>query len=466
MTSHDEDVSRAFLNAIKDHEMITAGDLVLVAVSGGPDSLTLLHLFNKWKELLGIRIHAACMDHGLRGSISREEALWVGKICEEWGIQYTLSFREEKDIPGLSPQDSARRARRIFLLDTLQKIGGQKIAQGHQADDQAETLLMRMIQGAGIQGMSGIWPVRDVFIRPLLYVDKKLIEEYCGYYGLEPRRDLSNNENNYLRNHIRNELIPLIKAELNPHIAETLGKTASVFQSEHEFLEDYTKSAAAQVLSVGADSVEIRIDLWRNYHIAVQRRIIRCAFRALLDKYERFFDLPPGWDACERVRKLALFSAVGKRVNLPGKITVIKEYNILRFQIDELSSSELISDTCDDVAIPLVIPGITELPDGRQISARILVSNELIEPASDEKLIPWSKVIDQPVLRHRLPGDRICRPGGSSKLKKYMIDIKTPRDIRDKVWVLAVGAVVYWFEGSKFNWPKQESETWLVLRLI
>jgi tRNA(Ile)-lysidine synthase len=475
--NHDEDkVSRAFLDALKAYRMVSPGTVVLAAVSGGPDSLTLLHLFCRWRETLGVKLYAACLDHGLRGDVSREESLWVKAVCESWDVPCILGRWESPSHSGLSPQDAARRERRAFLLKTLEEVGGHCVAQGHQADDQAETLLMRLIQGSGLQGLGGVLPKQGVWIRPLLFVSRVAIEAYCLENGLQPRRDLSNDKNDYLRNRIRHGILPAIRTELNPGIVETLGRTAAVLQDDRRWFESCVDREAEAALFTGSDGIRMKLDVFGGLHPSLQRGLIRRVFRMLLDLSRRNMDSIPGMAACERVRGLALYGREGGTAEISGVMRAYKAYEYLEFRAD-LGTARFDSETPENVeetVVSLAAPGVTDLPDGRRAAVRWAFGPKP-SPAPGEWVVSWPSLDVPPILRHRRPGDYIRLRGGSRKLKKYFIDQKTPRLRRNRLWILA-GAAAH-TDASRIRWienmdpalaadKETGQEIWLILQLL
>ena len=173
-----QDTIAKVCDAINRYKLIVPGELVIAGVSGGPDSLALLHILNRLKNELAFNLHVAHLDHSFRGKEAQEEAVWVKEIAESWGLPCSLARR---DVPalaksrGLSPQDAGRLARKEFFLKLRKELGAQKIALGHQADDQAETLLMHFLTGTGPEGMRGILPANGPWIRPLLFVRREEI---------------------------------------------------------------------------------------------------------------------------------------------------------------------------------------------------------------------------------------------------------------------------------------------------
>ncbi len=217
-----------------EYRMIEPGELVIVGVSGGPDSLALLHLLSTLQEELAFRLHVAHVDHCLRGKEAEEEAAWVQETARRWGLPCTV---KKIDVPalarekGFSFEEAGHLARKNFFLQLRTGLGAQKIALGHQADDQAETLLMHFLVGTGLEGLQGLLPVNPPLIRPLLFLRKAEIESYCQKNGLVPRRDPSNQDNSYLRNRVRNLVLPWLEEKINPNLIATLNRTCLLYTS-------------------------------------------------------------------------------------------------------------------------------------------------------------------------------------------------------------------------------------------
>src|SRR5699024_6346005 len=198
------------LNTINKYNLIESGDKIVIGISGGPDSVCLLHILNRLKDKLDIELYAAHLNHQIRGIEAQKDALYVSEICKEMGIIY---FIKSIDVPkyceenSLSIEEGARKLRYEMFDEIKQKTRSNKIAIGHNLNDQAETVLMRIMRGTGLQGLRGIEYIREnSIIRPLLDIERKDIEQYCEVHNLNPRIDESNLENIYTRNKIRLEL--------------------------------------------------------------------------------------------------------------------------------------------------------------------------------------------------------------------------------------------------------------------
>ena len=228
---------------IEDYRMLSPGDKVVVGVSGGADSIALLNILRGMNDLK-LDITAAHLNHGLRGEEADRDARFVEKAASALGLNYeykkvdTLSYKEEKK---LSLEDAARELRYEFFDEVRQRLKADKVATAHSRDDQAETVLMRLIRGSGLKGLSGISPVsRSYIIRPLLFIGRSEIEEYLKLRSIDWVEDSSNESYEFLRNRVRRELIPALKS-YNPRIVETLARTAEVLKADEELIRAETE---------------------------------------------------------------------------------------------------------------------------------------------------------------------------------------------------------------------------------
>jgi len=226
---------------IRNEEMCPNGSRVLVAVSGGPDSVALLAVLHALQGRLGITLMVAHLDHGLRGEESKQDAQFVRQLCDRLRVEVLIKELGLKKAvarqQGLSLQEYAREARYVALYEMAKERNASKIAVGHTADDQAETVLMWMIRGAGTNGLKGMHPVRGPYIiRPLLGMDRAGIMEYLNSRGFEYRIDSTNGQSLYLRNRIRQDVVPVLK-RFNPNVIQILGRQAEMLREENRYLD-------------------------------------------------------------------------------------------------------------------------------------------------------------------------------------------------------------------------------------
>lgn len=431
---------------IRKYEVISSGDKILVALSGGPDSLALVDILNKIKDELNISIHAAHLNHMFRGEEAAGDANFVKEFCENRRIPVTvesINVKEYMQKTGLSSQVGAREVRYDFLNKTAIKEGCNKIALGHHADDQAETILMNIMRGSGSKGLKGIELVNRQYIRPLLFVRRKEIEEYCQKNNLEPRTDSSNLKDVYLRNKIRHHLIPYLEQDFNPNIVEALNQTAMIIKDEFEYIEDITKDIFNKFI-VKEDNVILFNRLsFNSLATAIQRRLLIRIWTELTGDNR-------GLDFIH-IEKTIRFISEGPsngRIDLPRGFACKSEYETIK--ISRLDKEDLRSPKVGNYM--LIIPGKTVL-EGLDKTIECRVSNDkVIETRkSNEILIDLDKVIQPLVVRGRMPGDiiRIKGLSGSKKLKDFLIDLKIPVKKRDEIPILYDQQGIIWVGGIR-----------------
>lgn len=432
-------------SAILAHTMLVRDDRVIAAVSGGPDSVALLHLLHRLSPELGIHLHVFHMDHGLRGTESTADAVYVKELAARLGLPCTvvsLTPGELKQQAG-SLQANARAARYAAIRGLASQLGARVVALGHHRDDQAETFLLRLLRGAGARGLGAMAPVRSqdglAYIRPLLEVSRAEVEAFCEAQGLTPRHDPSNSTPDYLRNRIRLHLMPKLAQEYNPAIGRTLAQTAGLLREEDEFLE----GLAAQALErcrIPADGVVLSAAGLLAEPPVLARRIVRLAARTVAGEG---VDLSA--DSVARVLAAATDMAGTHELHLPGGLHVIFEYGRCRFTTTLEATPPARGDW------PVSLRGTTHLPE---LGLSIEVDSGSGQPSG-----PWEAAFDPEVLpgslavRLRQPGDRIWPTGmeGSKKLQDILVDAKVPRRERDRVPLLTAGDEVLWVIGLRLD---------------
>ncbi len=240
------------LNTIKKYHLIKTGDILVLGVSGGPDSITMLDILLKIKQEKQIVFDfvVAHVNHMIRDEATLDEE-YVKNYCIKNKIQfYTKSIDVQKiaNTNKISTEESGRNARYQFFDEVLQKISGNKIAIAHNKNDKVETMIMNELRGCGIQGLKGIEPIRDKYIRPLIECERKEIEEYCKENNIEPRIDRTNFENIYTRNKIRNIVIPYIEQEFNPNIIETMDRLSNLVIEQEAYIQKQVKKVYKNIV--------------------------------------------------------------------------------------------------------------------------------------------------------------------------------------------------------------------------
>ena len=227
------------LNTINKYNMIQSGDGIVIGVSGGPDSMTLLNILNNLKEKLNIKLYVAHINHSIRKEAD-EETEYVKDFCKKIDVEFFAKKVKVEEIAKelkIGTEEAGRNIRYEFFEEVAHTVGANKIATAHNLNDNAETVLMNIIRGTSVSGLKGIDKVRDgKYIRPIIECSRAEIEDYCKEKNLNPRYDKSNNENIYTRNKIRNLLIPFLQKEFNPNIVEGINRLSQIATEEEQFI--------------------------------------------------------------------------------------------------------------------------------------------------------------------------------------------------------------------------------------
>ena len=233
------------INYIKENELIQKGDKILVALSGGPDSVCLLHILYGLKDKFNLTLGAIHINHMLRDEEAYNDERYIIKLCDELGINHyvkRINIEYVAKVANVSLEVAGRNERYKAFEEIRGKYGYNKIAVAHNANDQAETVLMRVMRGTGLEGLTGIKAKReDGIIRPILCLNRQEIEKYCEEKKLNPRIDASNYERIYSRNKIRLDILPYMKEHFNKDIVDTLNRMTILLQKDNEFIEEYSK---------------------------------------------------------------------------------------------------------------------------------------------------------------------------------------------------------------------------------
>lgn len=448
------------------HRMVQRGGKVVVAVSGGPDSVALLHLLYLLRDELELSLHVAHLNHMFRGAESEADALFVSELARRYGLPATVA---STDVPArraqnrLSAQVAAREARYLFLDETARLVEASRVALAHHADDQAETILLHFLRGTGITGLKGILPVREGFyIRPLLNVRRFEIERYCERTGLTFRRDASNEKPVYTRNRIRMDLLPLLEKEYNPGFVPALLRLGEICREEDGYLDEKAEEAFQTALLERADGrVALCLEDLRGTPAAVRRRVLRRAWSALTGGLT---DL--AYERAEAVMDLIEGGKTGAQVGLPGKAAVVRTYDTLEFCYSRMKPE------VPDYIYPVNVPGATFIPElSRTLHTTLAERGLAHEPGAlppGEALLDAEKLPPKMFVRRRREGDSFHPFGQASavKLKDFLIKQKVPREERDRIPLVGTPGEIIWVGGIRTGekW-KVEPTTKRVLHL-
>lgn len=429
---------------ILEEKLIERGDTIIVAVSGGPDSIALLHGLCQLQSHYQWNVVAAHLNHGFRGKDADADASYVEKIATALKIP---SHLKKINVPewmkewGLGPQEAARILRYGFLREVAGKYSKSMIATAHQADDQVETLLMRIIRGSGLEGLAGI-PMKRLdegipLIRPLLRITRSDIDNYCLKHHLQPRLDQSNLSEKYTRNRIRLQIVPLIKKE-NPEITQSITHLSSLIYHENEFMDSLAKDHLNEIIvNQELNKIIIKQKEFLSFHLALQRRMIKLILSYLTGKSKQIH-----FKHIEDCREIMYSSSPSASLDLPGTIMVHREYNHVVFSLGN------VCETQTPYLYPLPIPGRIYVPEIGRTFITTLVKGDCNshEMTPDKILLDPQRIKGELFIRSRQPGDRINIIGmtGSRKIKELFIDEKIPKLQRERIPLLTDEEKVLW----------------------
>jgi tRNA(Ile)-lysidine synthase len=440
---------------IKEYGLVAGGEKVLVAVSGGPDSVCMLRVLNSLKDVLNIQLHAAHLDHCLRGGESDADAKYVGELAAKLGIPCSIEKRDVNEWNKKSKtslEEAAREVRYRFLEETARQVGATRVAVGHTRDDQVETTLMHYLRGAGIQGLRGLRAAAPIpygsredgiwVVRPLLKASRQETAAYCYSHDLKPCCDPSNSDTRFLRNRIRLELIPLLR-QYNPEIDDALVRLAGLAGEDADFIDEQAATACGTVATREGSLTCLDSGKLRGLPLALQRRV----FRIVLEQsYGSLRDIE-----ASHVEALVslLFSNTGKCVHLPGGIMATNERN--RIVVAGQGATACPWPVLEQ-AYTLNIPGETRLP-GWRVAADLMSENFFREDDIFSASFDISKAGRQLTVRGRRPGDRFHPLGmaHSRKLQDFMVDSAIPRSWRDSVPIVCSGKEIVWVVGWRID---------------
>jgi len=470
------------LDFIQQHHLLSANEKLVVAVSGGADSVCLFHILVGLKEKLKVKLHLAHLNHQLRDTDSEADADYVSGLARKFGIPATI---ERRDVKGyqkqkrLSLEEAAREVRYRFLTEVAGATGAERVAVGHTCDDHIETILMHLIRGAGTRGMRGLqpytkWPSKTgglVVIRPLLGVNHQDTEDYCQRHRLAPRLDASNLSLSPLRNRIRQQLLPLLQS-YNPGIAEALLRTGRIAGDDIDFLDKETARLWNKIARQEGESITLDKPKFDRLPPTLQRYLLRASAEKLLGSAKDI--------EMRHIEEMmaALGKPAGKRLSLPGDLSFATGYDQYQLTTDMIGLSPL--PRLEGEA-QLNIPGQTRLP-GWRIEATIIkpstikgkpeganAPSEIITPLPLIKgkgtqgigLIKndftahfdLAKTGDKLTVRPRRRGDRF-QPLGlpqPKKLGEFMIDAKIPQDWRQHIPIVCSPEQIVWVVGWRLD---------------
>ncbi|SIS62088.1 tRNA lysidine(34) synthetase TilS [Salimicrobium flavidum] len=429
---------------VRKHQLLNEGDTIIVAVSGGPDSLALLYYLYEHKQEFSLEIIAATIDHGLRGEESREDTAYVRTVCETLSLplkEIFVDVARYKQKEGKGTQEAARKLRYEALETLMRTHQADSLALGHHGDDQVETLFMQLARGVSPSSVTGM-PVSRKFasgriIRPFLTVTKEELERFCDRRMITPRYDPSNNETQYTRNAFRHQLLPFLKQQ-NPKLHEHIQGYSERRYEEEEFLSEKAWEMMKEVV-FSKGEVTLSIKSWKRYPIALQRRAFHLILNYLYNEQVE--------DITYIHEDLFLQLMDGDRVNstldFPDGLNVVRAYDQVSFTFSESHDSPFYYEE-------LYPGGCVSLAGGAMIyaqSTKDVTGTSLYEFICDTTHVKFPLIV-----RNRRDGDRMKPKGmkGTKKIKDIFIDRKIPLAERNTWPIVTDGdGVVLWVPGIK-----------------
>ncbi len=465
-------------NTITEQKLLAFGETVVIGVSGGPDSLCLLHVLLRLQSELGLQLHVAHLNHRLRGAEADADAEYVAQVSQEWQLPVHV---EAQDVAALATQrklaieEAARQARYAFLARTALQLGARKIAVGHNADDQVETVLMHWLRGSGLAGLRGMQFKSQVgtlqltgedvegasaarelrIVRPLMEVRRADIEAYCSAHELRPRFDRSNLDSTYYRNRLRHELLPFLET-FNPRIREVILRSASVLAADYDYLRQQRDQAWAQTVRAKSDqAIAFELGGLRSLPVSLQRSLIREAIHRLRRSLRNI-----DWIHVEGALVVLRQGTTGTIATLPRGLKAEVGYD--RFWICDRDYARPTPNLplIGNLDTELQVPGRTLLPEATwSVLAQVVDCHEFRETHLQHG-DPRRAYLDfgftgaELRLRNRRPGDRFWPQGlgdRATKLGSFMTNAKIPRAWRDRIPLLVSPQKIIWLVGWRIH---------------
>ena len=442
------------LRFIRNNSLFINRSKLLVAVSGGPDSVCLLLVLTRLRDVLGIALHIAHLNHKLRGAESDNDAEYVLQLARKLELPVTI---DELDVGkyrtkhGGTVEEAAREVRYDFLTKTAKSVGTDAAAVGHTRDDNIETILMHLIRGTGTRGLRGLQPATRwkssvgtlEVLRPLLEINRKEILDYCYANGYEPRLDSSNQSLAPLRNRIRQQLIPLM-AGYNEQVGEALLRNARIADDEFDFLDRAASELRESIVETRENVIILDKNGFLGLPPALRRHLLRRSIEILSGSLKDI-----------EVRHIelildALDLQAGKQLSLPEGLVFIVEYD--RFLLTrEAASLSPLPDL--DSEYRLNVPGETEFPGWKVTAGSISPGQKEDTSNNYVAYFDHEKVGNELFVRPRKTADRFYPLGmdQSKKVGEFMIDVKIPRTWRKRVPVVCSPEQIIWLAGYRID---------------
>lgn len=422
---------QSIFKTIRDNKMIEKDDFIVVGLSGGADSVCLFRALIEYKKIVPFKLEAAHINHGVRGEEAKHDEIFSKKLAEKYDIKfhlYTGNMDELAKKYNISSEDAGRRMRYGFFNSILKDKPNGKIAVAHHLSDQAETILMNILRGSGLDGLSAMNYINGNIIRPLLDIDRQKVEDILENLNQNYCTDMTNTDIKYRRNLIRRELIPFIKENINPNIENTLFRMGNIIEKDLEFIDDYTDNLVDKIIIKEDSKIYINKADFIYEKKAIQRRVIRYALYKLTGTFKDI-----SYDMVENI--IDLFYSVEQKEFLFSDYRIYSSY-------DRVIFDEIVKDNIDNLDYLVNLN-----KEGKTIFNKYYIYSGIInyEDFKSKGKVKNTYYFNNKdlksedlILRFRQPGDKFRPFGmrGSKKIKKYFIDEKIPKDIRDNIPLL------------------------------
>lgn len=430
---------------VDEQRMLNKNDVVIVGVSGGADSVCLLFMLKKLSEIYKLKLRVVHINHCLRGEESDADAKFVEELCKRINVSCRIVSCDVKELAeerGISVEEMGRIVRYESFSDEMEKQNGNKIATAHHMDDNAETMLFNLFRGTGLRGLSGISPVRDNIIRPLMCLSRNEIEAYLDSLGEVYRNDSSNFCDDYTRNKIRHNVMDYVKKHVLESASVHMFGTSMYLRNVDSYLKREAEKIAGDIIEYRPYITLVEKEAFRKVDIALKPYVLSIAWeRAAVGQ------APLGRRHLDAIIRLA-FEDSGKKICLPNNWEASSGY----FHIFFFDTTLL--EECNE-ELPIKASGTYEFAynNERYIIKREKYRGEVnkISKATYTKCFDYDKMGAQPVLRTRQKGDYIIinSKGDKQSLNRYFINEKVPGKLRDRTTVLADGHRILWVVGFR-----------------
>jgi len=435
-------------NNIINKKLIIDGDNILIALSGGPDSVFLFHNLRKLKDIISFNLYASHINHMYRGKDAMHDEEFVRDLCQKYGVRLFVKRKNAAEYARelkVTEEEAGRVLRYGFFNENLSQIGGGKIALAHNLNDQAETVLQRLIRGTGIDGLSAMSFQKGNLIRPMLNVSRDEIMAYLHENNYQYCIDITNSQDIYGRNKIRLNLIPYLEKNFSPNIQATLSRMAEAMERDKKIIEKYIDIKFKELLKDRSGSkLVLDLNLLRALDVGERGRIIRRGIEELKGN-----TVNVEMKHIDNAISLMDAGKTGKKIDLTGGFTIEISYDnfIINKRLDKVPEFEY----------NIALNEITHIKEvNKTLLARVFeAGTETWEDIEDKDsfCVDFDLVKGSLTVRNRRPGDSItpCGMEGSKKVKDVFIDLKIPKEERDSRLIVADDENIIWLEGYRIN---------------